>query len=212
MRVARGYHGTTLAVAEAIVDRAEPFRPSGDRLGHWLGRGIYFWEENEIRARFWANGRALQEARDGVAPLPAVIVADIDLSQCLDLCQPRWHRAIRRLGEGLSIPAQHGPVLRSARANTRFTIADYDMDPLTEGMNGADERVIDALHAKVSSHQRVTTKRGAFQVGRQLHSNSYLFEEGHVQIAVLDQTVITPVEVIKLPPLSLDLLRAAGRT
>ena len=49
------YHGTTLEEANSIVNE-EKFDPSnGDE--HWLGDGIYFFEDDPDMAREWAKAR-----------------------------------------------------------------------------------------------------------------------------------------------------------
>ena len=49
----------------------------------WLGNGIYFWENNEERARQFAN--------EGVnIENPAVLGAIIDLGHCMDLTDTKY--------------------------------------------------------------------------------------------------------------------------
>lgn len=201
-RIVRGYHGTTLAVASAIVSRQAVFEPSRTDSDHWLGYGVYFWEENLTRAVQWAYGRVWELARRGIVEQPAVIAADIDLTDCLDLCQPAWNDDIRRLGSTLAaVPRQHGPIFQSTNG-TRVVVQDYEMPPESACYNHADSKIVDVLLAEVSRTRRVTSKRAAFQSGRQLHSNSYLFEEGHVQIAVIDLAVVKNELLISPPPMT----------
>lgn len=76
--IVRGYHGTTEVVAKALLG-GTPFLSSQNE-GDWLGSGVYFWQDAPRRAEWWA--RRISRAK-GVAP--AVLVADIDLSDSLDL-------------------------------------------------------------------------------------------------------------------------------
>src|SRR5437879_4037246 len=69
-----GYHGTSAGGAKKILRNG--FRAS-DSDAEWLGRGIYFFEEDEGRARDWA--KAIH------ADAPAVLGAAIDVGSVLDL-------------------------------------------------------------------------------------------------------------------------------
>src|SRR5580693_442439 len=75
MRVV-GYHGTSRKRATSILRRG--FKPSENAFD-WLGTGIYFFEENEERARAWARRLHPHD--------PAVLGAVINLAGVLDLTE-----------------------------------------------------------------------------------------------------------------------------
>src|SRR5687767_808003 len=86
-----GYHGTSRANAAAILDRAtaEPLRPGlgfepRDWLGHWLGQGIYLWQDAPRRAQEWARATHGADA----AVLGALLY--LPLNDCIDLFDVAW--------------------------------------------------------------------------------------------------------------------------
>lgn len=204
-RRVRAYHGTTLNAALQIADRATPFKLSQNGKD-WLGRGIYFYEEDLTRAVKWAYGRVEQLKDTGQTEAPAVIVADLDLTACLDLCSVRWANSLANLANSLqvgssqAVPMQHGPRLQTA-AGQWITIADREFPIGTACDNHADALLVDALYQQLlDKGEPVTAKRGAFQCGRQLYTNSYFFDETHVQIAVLDHAIISIDRIIRPAP------------
>lgn len=73
-----GYHGTSKATAERLVD-GQPFGKS-ENEDDWLGHGVYFWEYGPQQAWRWAEHRHGTKA--------AVVGASIRLGRCLDLLDP----------------------------------------------------------------------------------------------------------------------------
>jgi hypothetical protein len=144
-RIVRAYHGTTLSAASDIYHRRGPFRLS-DKPGNWLGRGAYFFEENLPQAIDWAIHQVNLRARLGVIDSPAIFVADLDLTHCLDFCNSQWHAHLQFIAEKLVeagvLPQQHGPTLTTAGSRTlrptTFVIADYPMPAHTALEHFAD--------------------------------------------------------------------------
>lgn len=198
-RRVRGYHGTNFLTADAIVNRRLTFEATiGPEA--WLGRGVYFWEENLALGIQWARRRCERLAREsGQIDVPAVIVADIDLSHCMDLCQAEWAEAVQDMAAQTTvIPPQHGPVFWTANGS-RNEISDF-ATAFAPGDNFADCFVIDALHAHATQARLITTKRAAFHGEVQLYSNSYFFNQTHVQIAVTDYAAMNVRCDLILPP------------
>lgn len=204
-RIVRAYHGTTFSAASEIYHRRSPFRLS-DKPGNWLGRGAYFFEENLAQAIDWAIHQVNLRARLGVIDSPAILVADLDLTHCLDLCSSKWHAHLEsiaeKLGEAGVLPQQHGPTLTSAGnktlPRTTFIVADYPMPAQTALEHFADKDVIDALIKDLHDNDEpVSSVRASFSVGVQPYSNSHFFSDTHTQIAVLTpDTVVTPITII----------------
>lgn len=113
----RGYHGTTLNAAYNIKnDKA--FKRE-EREWHWLGQGVYFWQDAPLRAWEWAEHKALEERASGKQAEPAVVSATIDLTECLDLLDMRfwplvdmaWMRVSQNYtSKGQDPPSQIGPL------------------------------------------------------------------------------------------------------
>lgn len=75
-----GYHGCDREIADALVNGSKTPDP-GRKSHHWLGPGVYFWEESPSRARRWAE----EGRRRGALANPAVVGAVIDMGHCLNL-------------------------------------------------------------------------------------------------------------------------------
>ncbi len=68
-----GYHGCPRTRFEELEETGQwPKSITG-----WLGPGIYFWDNDQSTARWWADTRYSEQN-------PTVIRAKIDLSDCLD--------------------------------------------------------------------------------------------------------------------------------
>lgn len=86
--IARGYHGTTIKAAVDIKSHLNFEREDQD--WHWLGYGIYFWQDTPLRAWEWAEHKVREDLKNGKHSEPAVISASIDLSKCLDMLDTRF--------------------------------------------------------------------------------------------------------------------------
>jgi hypothetical protein len=71
------YHGCDFETAQKLLG-GSPFQPS-IRDYNWLGGGIYFWENDIVRARKWATEHRRKFSH------PSVVGAAIELGHCLDL-------------------------------------------------------------------------------------------------------------------------------
>src|SRR6476661_1337243 len=85
-----GFHGTRIERAERIL--AHGFEASRNEYD-WLGDGAYFFQDAPGRAWEWARKRFGSEG--------AVVAAEIDLTDCLDLLDPRWHEVVREFHAAL---------------------------------------------------------------------------------------------------------------
>lgn len=77
-----GYHGCDQSVAEGLVAGSKRPDP-GSKQHHWLGPGIYFWEESPSRALRWAE----DSKKAGRIKQPAVVGAVINMGNCLNLIE-----------------------------------------------------------------------------------------------------------------------------
>src|SRR5580704_17575914 len=80
-----GFHGCDRAIGEAVLSGDEDLKASNNSCD-WLGHGIYFWENNPLRAIEWA--RLIQQGPRGNRRKihhPLAIGAVIDLGMCLNL-------------------------------------------------------------------------------------------------------------------------------
>jgi hypothetical protein len=90
-RLVRGFHGTSRNAARAIESSGFDLRRG---KGNWLGCGACFWEEDEARARIYAEKHHAES--------PCTIVAQLDLSDGgLDLVQQAERARFRLYAEQL---------------------------------------------------------------------------------------------------------------
>jgi hypothetical protein len=163
-----GFHGTSVDAAQRILSSG--FRISRNDYD-WLGDGAYFFQDAPLRAWEWARKRFGAEA--------AVIGAEIDLTDCMDLFDARWHDVIReaysdlvrRLNqEGRTLPRQTSGAHRLDRAVINRTVGALD-----------DRGIL------------VRAVRAAFIEGEPLFPESALWNQTHIQIAVRDPSAIKRV-------------------
>lgn len=78
-----GYHGTSSDAADRILEGG--FQISRNSYD-WLGDGVYFFQDAPDRAWEWARQHHGDDA--------AVISAEIQITDCMDLLNPRWTRLL----------------------------------------------------------------------------------------------------------------------
>jgi hypothetical protein len=191
-----GYHGTTRSAAESIVANPLLFQSSTGE-GDWLGQGVYFFENSFRKGTEWAMRTVDKRATSGGAEAPAVLGCEIDLSNCLDLCDPRHSEDLQSWVianiDLAGAPLQHAPRLLTAAAK-EVTISDFPYRTAKNRslyrhphkVNVLDKVLIDAFIDAMPTAKRFSTVRAPFNSGRQLFPNSYLFHNSQVQIAVRD--------------------------
>lgn len=89
-----GYHGTFEEAAKAMCQNEFKLK-YGDH--HWLGNGLYFFQDAPYRALEWAKNN-VPEVTSGLSK-PAVICAVIDLKpgEFIDFLDIRWFPIIKKL-------------------------------------------------------------------------------------------------------------------
>lgn len=174
-RVVLGFHGCDKEVAEKVLNSTtEHLLPSTNDYD-WLGNGIYFWQNDPIRAYEWAE----QSHNRNPAKVnePFVIGAVIDLGSCLDLCE---RESIISLQEAYA----------SLKAISK--ILDYKIKknkmPDKGGFNlirPLDCSVIEFLHQETEMRDiSYDTVVGYFQEGEDAFEGAGIKEKSHIQICV----------------------------
>jgi hypothetical protein len=143
----------------------------------WLGHGIYFWEHAPARAWRWAEQKARQTGEE-----PAVIGAIIQLGDCFDLTYEKNTANLARAYEFIRASYEE---TGNALPQNRGTDAD---------LKG---RFLDCLiindYLKKVSEVRYQTVRGAFREGQPAYDGSMIYQETHVQVAVIDASCVLGV-------------------
>jgi hypothetical protein len=167
-------------MAERLVTGEIRLRP-GTAKYHWLGRGIYFWENDPKRALEWAKGRpasrALQE--------PYVVGAVIDMRNCLDL----------RLRENVELVREAHRVFEVEAASAGMALPENQEAPNDKSpvLRYLDHAVIERLHqmAEETGLPSFDTVCSLFHEGAPIYPGSGFWEKTHTEIAVRTESCIT---------------------
>lgn len=166
-----GYHGCSRTLADSILTGAESHLLPSDSKAEWLGRGVYFWENNYQRAMEWAQSHVVDDE-------PAVIGAIIVPGNCLDLLDSACL-------EALSIVAAS---FEEDFAERYGTLPEPNDD--AKGYHPYDCALINYFREvwKDENAGRIlNTVRGAFSEGRNIVHSSFA-TQNHIQWAVLTPT------------------------
>lgn len=178
-----GFHGTTVDDAKSMIDGPLKDSPA---IARWLGRGIYFFEENVELAMKWGEIRAARLKQPA-----AVVRAEIDISSCLDLTRATYQSIARNAHTFLRSQWNNDQNLRAIEQKP-FELfggqvrAGHKGDWQNYGRNQLDFQVVEkAIElAEQQRNLKLTTVRGAFIEDGPLYQNSWFYEGAHVAIAV----------------------------
>lgn len=160
-----GFHGTSTEAAQRIL--ASGFEISRNEYD-WLGDGAYFFQDAPVRAREWAHQRFGDNA--------AVVGAEIDLDNCVDLLDIPWEQVIVRTFQ---------------RYLGHLTRSGIPIPRQTRGAHRLDRGVLNYLVAGMGHDGRIVRSvRAVFPEGEPMYAGSALLTRAHVQIAVRDRTAI----------------------
>lgn len=175
-----GYHGCGRELANLLVSGKDKL-VAQDRSYHWLGHGIYFWENDEDRALEWAQ----EKASRGEVVDPCVIGAVIELGRCLDL-------SVR----------ENVPIVKTAYDGL-MTMFEKSGAPKPENKkapkDSREDKVLRYLDCAVINHLVKTsgtefdTVRGLFVEGGPVYDGAEIFDKTHVEIAVRNPACIKGV-------------------
>lgn len=178
-----GFHGCDSSLAEKVVLGKEMLRES-DHDYDWLGHGIYFWENNYVRAKQWAIDNSQRKASPIKAP--GVLGAFLDLGNCLDLTDSESL-------QDLKIPYE---VLIKTASLTGLPLP-VNVDPLSVKpkdriLRKLDCAVIETLHKlrHDSGLESYDSVRGVFWEGDDLYPGAGFKEKNHIQIAIINPNCV----------------------
>ncbi len=172
-----GYHGTSLAAAQTIIERG--FSLSVNDYD-WLGTGVYFFQDAPLRAYKWASER-YPEA-------PAVIRTKLVLENCLDLVDVTWFPIIREAYDlfvsaynqtNLPLPRQNPQRSKAHRLDCAFF--NYIVSEILEPQG-----------------EVVSSIRGVFNEGDRIYPNSAIFDRAHIQIVIRNLSAIEETCLIEI--------------
>ncbi|MDH1337351.1 hypothetical protein N5D77_24010 [Comamonas thiooxydans] len=168
-----GFHGTDQKTVTDILNDPKGHLNSSANVHDWLGGGIYFWENDPIRALQFSKER--MKWKGVTDKKPAVIGAIIDLGLCLNLSEQKALEELRvaygvlkddfeLFGEDLPVNAPDGKLW------------SRNLDCL----------VIDRLH-KLRENFGMTkydSVRSSFKEGKEVYAGTEFQMKNHIQIAV----------------------------
>jgi hypothetical protein len=176
-----GYHGCERELGEAVIRGEKRLKQSTSKY-HWLGKGIYFWEDDPLRALEWAQGRPAARALKD----PFAIGAVIDMRNCLDL----------RVRENAELVREAYELLRDETLETGMEMPVNQSAPNDKSpdmvMRYLDNAVIDRLHKMVENEGGASfdTVRALFPEGKELYPGSGFKNKTHSEIAVRTEKCI----------------------
>ncbi len=184
-----GFHGCDHDVAQSVLAGESILKPSQNTYD-WLGHGIYFWEQNPLRAFEFALEMMSVGARNGGPKIrkPAVIGAVIDLGHCLNLLDSAFLKTVAKAHASVikahasagSAPPRNKPLRNSADLIFRYL----------------DCEVIEIIHDDRKGKPELPpfdTVRAVFVEGKPLYENAGFHEKNHIQICVRNPACIKGV-------------------
>ncbi|TFF33360.1 hypothetical protein [Mucilaginibacter psychrotolerans] len=181
-----GFHGCDISVANNLVNNPDHIKISTEKFD-WLGHGMYFWENNYVRAMQWAEEK---KARGKIAT-PAVVGAVIQLGQCCDFLDSKFIRMIQ----------SYHPIMeleyKAAGRNLPENL-DHAKDPNKDKLQRIlDCTAIEFMHSKIatqiaedisnkgySNFHNFDSTRGVFTEGGPAFPGAGILEKSHIQICV----------------------------
>ena len=157
-----GFHGCDQSIANKIIEGKDDLIASTNDYD-WLGHGIYFWENNELRALQYANdmmGRAHSSVK-----CPAVIGAIIDLGYCMDLTDSLY------LGE---LKESYNVLVETCRV-TGISL------PTNSTIGISEDKLL---------RREFDSVKGVFWEGVELYPDAGFREKNHIQICVRNPNCI----------------------
>ena len=191
-----GYHGCDEKTAEKLLN-GEPCKPSENSYD-WLGRGVYFWENDPRRAMEWARFMEKTPGFSERVKTPFVIGAVINLGFCLDLTERVSLLEIKAAYDAFKEVFELAAACTSDPMPMPENLPSRNGDPDLAKRN-LDCAVINHLHSLRKANKRppYDTVRGPFQEGGDLYPGAKIKEKTHIQIAVVNPESIIGVFRVK---------------
>ncbi|MBI2421655.1 MAG: hypothetical protein HYV27_02415 [Candidatus Hydrogenedentes bacterium] len=176
-----GFHGCDRKVGESILGGKAGHLHKSENRYDWLGHGIYFWENNPVRALEFAE--ELQAfPRSGKQTIKEVFAvgAMIDPGHCLNLMESG---SLRLLQEAYALLAE-----LSEKRGARMPVNKRAVDSGELLQRDLDCAVIEVLCSSVDIPY--DTVRGVFWEGSELYPGAGFREKNHIQICVRNPSCI----------------------
>ncbi len=172
-----GFHSCDKEVGLKVLNGNDKLIPSYNSWD-WLAGGIYFWEQNPLRALEYAEESAEKKQFNKI-PIntPFILGAIIELGHCLNLVETGSLMVLHAAYEGLK----------------KVNEVKGEKMPVNKNDNRAvDCAVIKYIHHsnKQAGHNPFDTIRCAFPEGEEAYPGSKISSRLHIQICVINAECI----------------------
>lgn len=178
-----GFHGCDLSLRDSLVNGTKKKLNYSENDYDWLGKGMYFWENDPERAMEWAEDlkKRSQNSKQKIET-PAVLGAVICLGNCLDFTEQ----------ENLKKLQDHYNLVKTEYEKQGLTL------PANHGGNDLYKRELDCLlinslvqmQKQNDPENAYDSVRGVFFEGKELYPSSGFRQKDHIQIAILNPNCI----------------------
>lgn len=180
-----GFHGCDKKVADRILSGDARLLPS-ENSHDWLGHGIYFWENNPVRALEYAKALTKHPERSTRPVItPAVVGAVIDFGHCLNLLESK---SIDIVKQGYKLFLDMEKLF-----GTESLPVNKQMENSFPMMRNLDCAVMETIHTFRKQDQEVQefdSVRAMFPEGKTLYPNAGFLDKNHVQVCVRNPNCI----------------------
>jgi hypothetical protein len=181
-----GFHGCDASIANSLINNPEDIKISTEKYD-WLGHGVYFWENNYVRAMEWA----LAKKAEGKITTPAVVGAVLQLNRCCDFLDMKFIKVLqqyykimeieykfsgKKMPENIDIPndLHKNKLLRILDCTTIEFMHSKISEQIEEDLNN---------HG-FSVYTRFDSTRGVFTEGGPAFHGAQILEKSHIQICI----------------------------
>jgi len=202
MPIVLGYHGCDMTTAQSLLSGHSFISSTKDY--DWLGSGVYFWENDPLRAFQWATQKRRHYKN------PTLVGAVIELGKCFDLTTQPAVVALEAVYKEFikTYPADGGPLPQNCNppgvSGRDHVIRNLDCAVIRHFFNLYDKNLVGS-----TSLAPYVTVRGLFPEGEELYPNSGFLKKTHIQICVREQKQI--LGVFRLPEHQQEELNLLGR-
>lgn len=172
-----GFHGCNHDTYKKVLFNGEALKKSENSYD-WLGHGIYFWEQNFIRAQDWARQRYGEENA-------YVIGAVIDLGYCLNLTDSFASHYLSRGYELLKIRCDAAGIPLPSNRPSKKTA-----DVLLRDLDCAVIQQIHDYNRQATDATEFDSVRGIFLEGKPPYEGSEFREKTHIQLCIRNPNCI----------------------
>ena len=170
-----GFHGCDESLCNQLVN-GDVHLDYSENPYDWLGKGMYFWENDPARALLWAeSSMKYPQNKKQIITKPAVVGAVICLGKCLDFMEISNLQKLRNIyddltSKGITLPE-----------NTGRDFYKRNLDCFLINYLVAQEKASGIEYDSV---------RGVFFEGNELYKNAGFREKNHIQISVINPNCI----------------------